>query len=98
MLTPGERDLRLVTSTPAKMSLDFELSLEITTNRLREAMVILKLIDDGQLLSDVPEGEAGVRHRQAVSMLAVLERELAGIVAAQEDLLKDPRPILVVGD
>jgi hypothetical protein len=95
MAIKGEPDLRLVTSTNEKMSLDFELSLEVTTNSLREALAILRIIDDAELLAEVPMGEAGVRHRQAVSLLAVLEREIAGAIAAQDDLLRDPRPTLV---
>ena len=95
MATKGEPDLRLVTSTDEKMSLDFELSLEVTTNSLREALAILRIIDDAELLAEVPSGEAGVRHRQAVSLLAVLEREIERAIAAQDDLLRDPRPTLV---
>jgi hypothetical protein len=94
----GERDLRLVTSTDVKMSLDFELALEVTTNRLREALAILDVIDEAELLAEVPDGEAGVRHKRAVSLLGVLEREIAAAISAQEDLLRDPRPTLAAAD
>jgi hypothetical protein len=79
--------IRLVSCSGAKMPADFELALEQSTNRLREALAILQVIEDGELLADVPDGEASERHKLAVSLLGVLARELNGVIAAQDNLI-----------
>lgn len=55
--------------------------LESARARLREAYALLQAIDDGGLLSELPTPPAARQaHQCAVSMLAVLRRELEGIV------------------
>jgi len=48
--------------------------------RLSEALAILEAIDRGDLLAELPAGaEAAERHQCAVSLLAVLRRELEAL-------------------
>lgn len=55
--------------------------LEAMALRLQEAIAILDVIADGDMLASLPEGaEARRRHQQAVSLIAVLRRELSGVV------------------
>lgn len=54
--------------------------LEGATMRLREAVSILDAIDEADLLGELPANRAARRaHQSAVSMLAVLQRELAAV-------------------
>jgi hypothetical protein len=48
--------------------------------RLHEALALLEAVEGGELLSELPIGEdAARRHQRAVSLLAVLKRELVGL-------------------
>jgi predicted component of type VI protein secretion system len=51
--------------------------IEDAVARLLEAIAVLDVIDEGEMLSELPH-EAGARrkHQGAVSLLAVLKREL----------------------
>jgi hypothetical protein len=51
--------------------------LEDAPARLREALAILEAIEAGELLSELPPGQdAARRHQRAVSLLAILRRDL----------------------
>ena len=54
--------------------------IEDAVGRLLEAIAMLDVIEAGDMLSDLPT-EAGARrkHQGAVSLLAVLKRELTGL-------------------
>jgi hypothetical protein len=55
-------------------------TLEITIGRLREASAVFDAIDAGELLSVLPhEPVAAHRHQAAVSLLAMLRRDLDAI-------------------
>jgi hypothetical protein len=52
-------------------------ALEAAAVRLNEAMSILDAVEHGELLAELPRGaEAAAKHQCAVSLLAVLRREL----------------------
>jgi hypothetical protein len=52
-------------------------AVEAALSRLTEALALLDAIDEGDMLARLPaEPEAARRHQRAVSMLAVLRREL----------------------
>jgi hypothetical protein len=58
---------------------------EETIARLLEALAILEAIERAELLSDLPgDPDAAARHQCAVSMLAVLRRDLATLAAELE--------------
>lgn len=92
MRTTEDRGLRLVTSADAAMAHDFELALELSTNRLREAVAILRVINDGDILAEIQTDDTGAHREHVASLLAVLARELDAVVSAQDDLLQGPRP------
>jgi hypothetical protein len=51
--------------------------MEAAICRLQEAIALLDAIDEGELLAQLPpDNEAALRHQCAVSLLAVLRREL----------------------
>ena len=81
--------MRLISGAPAEGPVPRNV-VEATTTRLREAVAVLEAIDEGHLLAELPPGPAGRRHQCAVSLLAVLERELRAIIAAQEEALDRP--------
>jgi hypothetical protein len=59
--------------------------IEDAAARLREAIAILDAIDAGELLCELPDGaEAGRRHQSAVSLLAVLHRDLSALACELE--------------
>jgi hypothetical protein len=59
--------------------------LEAAAGRLREALSILDAVDRGALLAELPRAaEAAARHQCAVSLLAVLRRELAALAGELE--------------
>jgi hypothetical protein len=59
--------------------------IEDAAGRLHEAISLLDAIEEGSLLAELPrDAEAARRHQCAVSLLAILRRELDGVV---EDLL-----------
>jgi hypothetical protein len=93
MYKNGDRGIRLVASSDWQMPLEFELALELSTNRLREALAILRVIDDGEFLSEVQAGDAGAQQKLVVSLLAVLARELDAIISAQDELLRDTESV-----
>jgi hypothetical protein len=54
--------------------------IETALGRLYEAMALVTTIEDRGLLAELPAGEAGRQnHQAAVSMLAILRRELEGV-------------------
>jgi hypothetical protein len=59
--------------------------IEAAVGRLREAVALLEAIDRGELLAELPsQSDAAVRHQCAVSLLAVLRRELDALTAELE--------------
>jgi hypothetical protein len=59
--------------------------IEETAGRLREAIAILEAIDAGELLCELPGGaEPARRHQSAVSLLAVLHRDLTALASELE--------------
>lgn len=70
-------------------------ALEAAAGRLNEAVSILDAVERGELLAELPRGaEAAARHQCAVSMLAVLRRELQALAcelesASQVQILMD---------
>lgn len=63
---------------------DAALMLEASHGRLREVLDVLDSIESGEMLAELPANPAGRRrHQCAVSMLAVVRRELAAVM---EDL------------
>lgn len=59
--------------------------VEETAGRLREAIAILDAIDMGELLCELPDGaDAGRRHQSAVSLLAILHRDLSALACELE--------------
>lgn len=82
-----EFGLRLVSSNSSKPPDRVELGFEQSTNRLREALAILQTIEQGELLDHLDSDDARDARRRAVSLLAVLQRELKEIIAAQDRLL-----------
>ena len=59
--------------------------LEAAASRLAEAVSILDAVDRSELLSVLPKGaEAAARHQCAVSLLAVLRRELQALACELE--------------
>lgn len=59
--------------------------IEEAAGRLREALSILDAIDTGELLCELPDGaESARRHQAAVSLLAVLHRDLTGLACELE--------------
>jgi hypothetical protein len=59
--------------------------IEDAVGRLREALVILDVIDQAELLAVLPsEREAAERHQSGVSLLGVLRRELGTLAAELE--------------
>lgn len=58
--------------------------VEAAHGRIREVLDVLESIEGGELLSELPSHPAGRRrHQCAVSMLAVVKRELTAVM---EDL------------
>lgn len=56
-------------------------AIEDAIGRLHETLAILDLIEESDLLGELPRGKAPARrHQRAVSLLAVLRRELQDIV------------------
>ncbi|HEX3367926.1 hypothetical protein [Phenylobacterium sp.] len=54
--------------------------IDDAVGRLVEAIAILDLIEAGDLLAELPAEAAARRsHQRAVSLLAILRRELAGV-------------------
>jgi hypothetical protein len=54
---------------------------EATRGRLREIDAILTAIDQGELLAELPAGPGSrARHQAAVSLLAVMQRELRSLI------------------
>lgn len=57
--------------------------------RLAEIGAVLTAIDQGELLCDLPAGpEARARHQAGACLLAILQRELAGLIAELETSLE----------
>ena len=56
--------------------------IEAAVARLFEALALISTIEDRQLLAELPAGDDARRdHQAAVSMLAVLRRELEGVAS-----------------
>jgi len=56
-------------------------ALDSALARLLEILAIIQMIEDGDLLARLPAGEEAARdHQRAVSLLAVLHRELDSLV------------------
>ncbi len=54
--------------------------IEDAVGRLHEAIAILEAIEDGDMLGELPtDAEAQFSHQRAVSLLAVLRRELEAL-------------------
>ena len=54
--------------------------IEDAVGRLLEAIAVLDVIEEGEMLSELPhDATARRRHQGAVSLLAVLKRELADL-------------------
>jgi hypothetical protein len=59
--------------------------LEAAAGRLNEAVSILDAVERGELLAVLPRGaDAAARHQCAVSLLAVLRRELRALACELE--------------
>lgn len=62
---------------PASFSLDL---VEDAASRLREAIALLEMIEDGDMLCELPANPDGkARHQRAVSVLSVLKRDLVDL-------------------
>jgi hypothetical protein len=59
--------------------------IEDAVGRLREALVILDVIDQAELLAELPSsGDGAKRHQSGVSLLGVLRRELGALAEELE--------------
>lgn len=57
--------------------------------RLQEALAVLQVIEDGDLLGELPADRSARRnHQSAVSMLAVLRRDLTGVAEELEAAIR----------
>lgn len=80
--------MRVVADNPTNPNPDFRRAFEDSTTRLRECLSLLDAIEAGHLLEEMPEGASAVRHQCALSLIAILDRELRAVVDQQMDLLE----------
>lgn len=82
--------MRLISDNFSPVTPSLIRSFEDSTERLREALAILVMIDTGSLLEELPIGPGRERHQCAISLLRVLRREIEAIADHQTELLDTP--------
>lgn len=69
---------------------DGSIVVERVVGRLAEISAVLTAIDQGELLCDLPAGpDARTRHAAGACLLAILQRELASLIAELQTKLRE---------